>query len=178
MKSIPHTTLAIPTPDGTFVAHYSAHGLAALDFPSSRPRVRATPEPIPASVRKWHAQTTRAVQAILSGRTPGELPPLDLSEGTDFQRRTWEELTWTPLGETRSYGEIGRALRKPKASRAVGAACGANPVPLLIPCHRVLAANGKLGGFSGGLEWKRKLLEREGRGLKFENRNPKAEGKK
>ena len=61
-----------------------------------------------------------------------------------------------------SYGEIARAIGKPKAVRAVGGACGANPVPIFVPCHRVLAANNKLGGFSGGLSWKRTLLAREG----------------
>jgi O-6-methylguanine DNA methyltransferase len=66
------------------------------------------------------------------------------------------------LGKTKSYGEIASAIGKPKAVRAVGGACGANPVPVLVPCHRVLAANKKLGGFSGGLDWKRKLLKLEG----------------
>ena len=65
-------------------------------------------------------------------------------------------------GKTKSYGEIASAIGKPKAVRAVGGACGANPVPVLVPCHRVLAANKKLGGFSGGLDWKRSLLAREG----------------
>ena len=67
-----------------------------------------------------------------------------------------------PFGQTRSYGEIARAIGRPKGMRAVGGACGANPIPVLVPCHRVLAAKGKLGGFSGGLDWKRTLLEREG----------------
>jgi O-6-methylguanine DNA methyltransferase len=102
------------------------------------------------------------VKDVLAGRTPVELPPFDFAGGTDFQRRVWEELTWTPCGETRSYAEIAKAIRKPKAVRAVGAACGANPIPLLIPCHRVLAANQKIGGFSGGLKWKKKLLGVEG----------------
>jgi O-6-methylguanine DNA methyltransferase len=89
------------------------------------------------------------------------LPPLDLNAGTEFQRSVWEQLRKIALGETRSYGEIARALRNPRAFRAVGSACGANPIPVLIPCHRVLAANHKLGGFSGGLDWKKKLLWRE-----------------
>jgi len=66
-----------------------------------------------------------------------------------------------PAGHTRSYGELAADIGKPKAVRAVGGACGANPIPLLVPCHRVLAAGGKIGGFSGGLDWKRKLLARE-----------------
>ena len=66
------------------------------------------------------------------------------------------------IGKTKSYGEIAAAIGNPKAVRAVGGACGANPVPVLVPCHRVLAANKKLGGFSGGLDWKRSLLKREG----------------
>ena len=66
------------------------------------------------------------------------------------------------VGQTQSYGEIARTIGKPKAVRAVGGACGANPIPVLIPCHRVLAANRKIGGFSSGLDWKRTLLKREG----------------
>jgi len=64
-------------------------------------------------------------------------------------------------GKTKSYGEVATAIGNPKAVRAVGGACGANPIPVLVPCHRILAANKKIGGFSGGLDWKRKLLARE-----------------
>ena len=117
---------------------------------------------IPAAISKWHALTVKALKAALVGRAPVELPPLDVSGGTEFQQRVWEELLWIPCGETRSYGELAKDIRKTKAVRAVGGACGANPIPMLIPCHRVLAANGKIGGFSGGIEWKRKLLEIEG----------------
>jgi len=65
-------------------------------------------------------------------------------------------------GQTKSYAQVARTIGRPGAVRAVGQACGANPIPVVIPCHRVLAAGGKLGGFSGGLDWKRKLLLREG----------------
>jgi methylated-DNA-[protein]-cysteine S-methyltransferase len=65
-------------------------------------------------------------------------------------------------GRTKSYSEVASVIGKPGAARAVGGACGANPIPVLVPCHRVLAANRRLGGFSGGLDWKRKLLAREG----------------
>jgi len=81
--------------------------------------------------------------------------------GTVFQKKVWNALRKISPGKTKSYGEIAQAIGKPKAVRAVGGACGANPIPVLVPCHRVLAANHKLGGFSGGLDWKRKLLARE-----------------
>ena len=102
-----------------------------------------------------------ALKSILAGREPKKFPPLDLA-GTEFQKKVWRALRKIGPGRTKSYGEIARAIGKPKAVRAVGGACGANPVPVLVPCHRVLAANGKIGGFSGGLDWKRDLLAREG----------------
>ena len=89
------------------------------------------------------------------------IPPLDVV-GTEFQKSVWNTLRKIPAGQTQSYGEIALAIGHHKAVRAVGGACGANPVPVLVPCHRVLAANKKLGGFSGGLDWKRRLLAREG----------------
>jgi O-6-methylguanine DNA methyltransferase len=162
MNAAPIALLPIVTNVGTFTAHYSTQGLCALDFPPAVKRKPTRAVPLTKTIRDWHQLTTEAVKALLVGRTPRELPPLDLSSGTDFQRRVWEEMTWTPCGETRSYAEIAQAIGRPKAVRAVGGACGANPIPLLIPCHRVLAAGGKLGGFSGGLEWKRKLLAIEG----------------
>lgn len=83
--------------------------------------------------------------------------------GTDFQRRVWAALQDIPYGETRSYGEIARALGHPTASRAVGLANGANPISIIIPCHRVIGANGKLVGYGGGLQKKRALLDLEAR---------------
>ena len=87
--------------------------------------------------------------------------PLDV-KGTAFQQRVWEELRRIPHGQTRSYGELAAALGNPKASRAVGGANGANNVAVLIPCHRVIAADGTLGGYAYGLEIKAELLRREG----------------
>ena len=102
------------------------------------------------------------MKRTLAGHPAGALPPLDLSGGTDFQTKVWNAMKKIRVGRTQSYGEIARAIGRPKAVRAVGGACGANPIPVLIPCHRVLAANHRLGGFSGGLDWKRKRLAREG----------------
>jgi O-6-methylguanine DNA methyltransferase len=83
-------------------------------------------------------------------------------EATAFQREVWDALRGIPYGQTRTYGEIARALGKPRAARAVGGACGANPWPIIVPCHRVVAADGSLGGYSAGVEWKRLLLRIEG----------------
>jgi O-6-methylguanine DNA methyltransferase len=87
---------------------------------------------------------------------------LDLASGTPFQQAVWSALRRIAPGATRSYADIARVVGSPGAARAVGQACGANPIPLLVPCHRVVASGGKLGGFSAGLAWKQKLLAREG----------------
>jgi len=161
----PLVQLPVSTRDGQFIAHYSEKGLAELDFPSREALVapkRSEGGRIPAKIRRWHRATTTALKTILAGRSPGKFPPFDLSHGTMFQQQVWNTLRKIARGRTKSYGEIARAVGKPKAVRAVGGACGANPIPVLVPCHRVVAANGKLGGFSGGLNRKRSLLMREG----------------
>jgi O-6-methylguanine DNA methyltransferase len=117
---------------------------------------------LPAQTKEWQALTVDSLERALAGKPPGKLPPLDLSSGTDFQQRVWEAMRQIVLGQTLSYTQIAEASGNKNAVRAVGNACGANPVPVFVPCHRVLAANHGLGGFSGGLEWKRMLLQREG----------------
>ena len=163
MKSKPVilATCPIPTPLGPFAAHYSASGLARLDFPG-RKKMAGAPA-ASATIRRWHKLTCRAVARVLQGRAAGELPPLDLAGGTPFQRKVWAALRQIPAGQTESYGHLAVALGAPKAARAVGGACGANPIPLFIPCHRVVPSGGGLGGFSAGLPWKRRLLALEGR---------------
>jgi AraC family transcriptional regulator of adaptative response/methylated-DNA-[protein]-cysteine methyltransferase len=99
----------------------------------------------------------------LRGRRPALDLPLDL-EGTAFQRRVWEELCRIPYGTTRTYQEVARAVGRPAAVRAVGGACGANPVAVLVPCHRVVRTDGGLGGYAGGLDYKVKLLALERNG--------------
>lgn len=96
---------------------------------------------------------------------------LDLDGATAFQRAVWQAARAIPYGETRSYGWVAGRLGKPEAARAVGQALGRNPLPLLVPCHRVTAANG-LGGFGGGTALKRFLLEIEARGLRAAGRRP------
>ncbi len=85
------------------------------------------------------------------------------ASGTGFQQRVWRELAKIPYGETRSYGELARALGSPTASRAVGAANGKNPISILVPCHRVIAGSGALTGYAGGVAAKKWLLEHEAR---------------
>ena len=82
--------------------------------------------------------------------------------GTEFQHKVWRTMMIVPAGYVTTYGEIAKKIGKKGASRAVGSACGANPVPYLVPCHRVIAANSGLGGFSGGIEIKKILLKKEG----------------
>lgn len=155
----------IKTPDGDFAAWFSETGLCRLDFPSdthAETDVRTCASISAPEFNAWLQLTRTALLDALSGRNPRQLPPLDLSAGTEFQRRVWLALLEIPAGQTRSYQEIADALHSPGAARAVGGGCGANPIPVLVPCHRVVAADRRLGGFSGGLEWKIRLLKREG----------------
>ena len=101
------------------------------------------------------------LRAYFAGALREFLLPLDI-EGTEFQKRVWGQVAAIPYGETRSYLQISTALGSPGAVRAVGAANGANPVPIVVPCHRVIGAHGKLVGYGGGLAMKKRLLELEG----------------
>ena len=87
---------------------------------------------------------------------------IDFLEGTKFERRVWEVLKQIPRGEVRSYHWVAEEVGSPKASRAVGSACGSNPIPFIIPCHRVISSSGGLGGYGYGLDVKRELLKLEG----------------
>jgi methylated-DNA-[protein]-cysteine S-methyltransferase len=114
------------------------------------------------AVKTWHAITVQALKSALQGHQPDNLPELDFSSGTEFQKQVWRALCEIRAGQTLSYGGVAERIGNPKAVRAVGGACGANPIPVLVPCHRVIAANDSLGGFSADMKWKRILLSREG----------------
>jgi methylated-DNA-[protein]-cysteine S-methyltransferase len=105
-------------------------------------------------------EAARQIDEYLTGKRISFDLPLKI-DGTDFQKSVWSELCKIPYGETASYSDIAKRIGRPGAFRAVGSACGANPIPLIIPCHRVVASIG-LGGFAGGLALKRKLMEIEG----------------
>jgi O-6-methylguanine DNA methyltransferase len=166
MMKTPMVELSISTTLGTFLAHYSEKGLAELNFPQTQATRQAKkPEDgVTAKIQTWHRMTETALKKFADGKGLSglsKLPPLDLM-GTEFQKSVWREMLKIPFGKTKSYGDIAKAVGKPKAVRAVGSACGANSIPVMVPCHRVLAANNQIGGFGSGLGWKCKLLELEG----------------
>jgi AraC family transcriptional regulator, regulatory protein of adaptative response / methylated-DNA-[protein]-cysteine methyltransferase len=103
------------------------------------------------------------VLARIAGRNLDRAPTLDL-QGTDFQREVWNQLLSIPPGSTRSYLDVAQAIKRPKATRAVAQACGANPVAVVVPCHRVVMSDGSLGGYSGLPGVKKALLAAEGVG--------------
>ncbi len=133
---------------------FSENGRAAPANPDWKQDAAALDEPI------------RQLRAYFAG----ELETFDLAlapEGTPFQQTVWNELGKIPYGHTISYGDLARRIGNPNASRAVGLANGSNPIPIVIPCHRVIGSNGKLTGYGGGLPIKEKLLALERRQLKL-----------
>jgi O-6-methylguanine DNA methyltransferase len=153
-------SVPVETNAGVFLAGFSDDGLVELDFPRGVRSSSVTCN-LPPHIREWKAMAASALDAIFSGREPRESPPFDWGERSRFHQKVWRALLDIPFGHTRTYSEVAELVGVQGGARAVGNACGANPIPVLVPCHRVLAAGGKLGGFSSGLEWKRKLLAAE-----------------
>ena len=161
----------MPSPVGDLVLTASETGLTGVYFPTSRkqslPLGRVSPHPLsPSPVgRGGTNDLLDRVEAQLKEYFAGSRTTFDLPlepRGTDFQLSVWMLLRKIPYGVTTSYGELARRLGDPKATRAVGAANGANPIPIIVPCHRVVGSKGELTGFGGGIERKRWLLEHEG----------------
>ena len=114
-------------------------------------------------VATHHVEVARnEIRSYLAGRRQILDLPLDLEGQPVFRRKVWDVLRTIPYGRVRSYGWVARKIGTPRAARAVGGACGNNPTPLIVPCHRVVAGDGSLGGFSGGLPAKKRLLRLEG----------------
>ncbi len=107
----------------------------------------------------------KALRCYFQQHCPLPSLPLDLSQGTAFQQKVWGALCTIPFGETRTYGDIASMIGQPRAARAVGQACGLNPLAIVVPCHRVTARNDKLGGYSGGVHIKQALLAHEEQAL-------------
>jgi methylated-DNA-[protein]-cysteine S-methyltransferase len=126
---------------------------------------RKAPQPADGGVEDLAVAPLAAAASQLGEYFAGARREFDLPlrfEGTTFQRRVWQELTEIRYGETWSYGQLARRIGNPSASRAVGLANGRNPISILVPCHRVIGADGSLTGYGGGLERKRWLLAHEG----------------
>ena len=148
--------LTVETPLGTVVLVAGERAVEELLLPGTSPD-----ETIPERRTPLLCRAEKELQEYFRGERRVFDLPLAPS-GTSFQQRVWQELCRIPYGNTASYGEIARRIGLPKGSRAVGQANHRNPIPILIPCHRVIAAQGALGGYAGGLDIKIRLLKLEG----------------
>ncbi len=113
-------------------------------------------------IEKLPLKLKKELDQYFSGKSKEFNYPLHFFSGTEFEQKVWKALQTIPYGETRSYAWLAKKIGNPQAVRAVGGANGKNQIPIVIPCHRVINSNGKLGGYSGGLSFKKKLLELEG----------------
>jgi methylated-DNA-[protein]-cysteine S-methyltransferase len=150
------------TPFGRMVAAGNDEALHQVYLPNATEELYETLEDEREGRPEAVAETERQVKEYFAGERRRFDVPLD-PKGTDFQRAVWFALAEIPYGETASYGEIAERVGKPTAFRAVGAANGRNPIPLILPCHRVIGSSGKLVGYGGGLELKGELLAHERR---------------
>ncbi len=156
--SSPQYWMVFASPIGELLLIGNERGLSRIQFPGSRTRRK------PADTWVQDKTVFKAASDQLAAWFAGELRVFDLTldaHGTDFQCAVWNALRHIPFGETVSYAELALRIGKPSASRAVGAANGANPLPIVVPCHRVIGADGSLTGFAGGVETKRWLLAHE-----------------
>ena len=154
----------VPSPIGPLLASTEDGGLTSVGFAPHEGRIGAGWEPDrgrSGGASRVLAAAREQLGAYFAGALTGFTVPL-LPRGTPFQLRVWEGLRRLRFGETVSYAELARRIGAPDAVRAVGAANGRNPLPIIVPCHRVIGADGSLTGFGGGIERKRWLLEHEG----------------
>jgi len=156
METIYYTTLE--TPIGPLLLAGTADKLRLLRFPDGGTPARPEPGWVPN--RAPFREAVRQLRAYFDGRLRRFDLPLD-PRGTPFQRKVWSALRRIPYNRTTSYGALARRIGRPTAARAVGAANGRNPLPIFIPCHRVVGAGGDLTGFGGGLDTKQYLLRLE-----------------
>jgi methylated-DNA-[protein]-cysteine S-methyltransferase len=149
-----------PSPVGNLKLIATDRGLAAILWENDNPnRIRLTPL-VENDAHPILLAAERELQEYFAGKRTSFSVPLD-PVGTIFQTKVWSALSEIPFGETRSYGDIARRIGSPAAVRAVGAANGKNPLSIIVPCHRVIGASGKLTGFAGGLDIKERLLALE-----------------
>lgn len=150
----------MPSPVGELTLVGSDRGLAAVLWKNDRPILVKTEAMKEDAHHPILLETQRQLEEYFAGTRKTFTLDLDFM-GTDFQKSVWNALLQIPFGETRTYGEIAKQLGNVKATRAVGAANGKNPIPIIAPCHRVIGATGDLTGFGGGLERKARLLDLE-----------------
>ena len=160
----PVTFTRMESPIGTLTLAADDSGLRQINFPHNGRPAPLGPdwqEDSPA-----FAEVLRQLRAYFAGELENFNLPL-APEGTAFQKKVWDQLCQIPYGETISYGALAKRIGNPNASRAVGLTNGSNPIPIVIPCHRVIGSNGKLTGYGGGLPIKEKLLALEKRQLRL-----------
>ena len=149
----------LDTPLGRLHIEATENGLCGIWFPS---RAR---NPVPSSGKnKVMTVAKQELSAYFAGDLTAFSVPLDW-QGTRFQESVWQALLAVPYGETVTYGDIARAIGRPRSSRPVGGAVGKNPVPIIVPCHRIIGSDRSLTGFTGGLDIKIRLLELEGHSI-------------
>lgn len=150
----------VESPVGELTIVGSDEGLRAVLWPDDDPRRVPLADAVIGGGHPVLDEAIRELAEYFAGHRTWFTVALD-PRGTDFQREVWRALLTIPFGETAGYGEIGRSIGRPQAARAVGAANGRNPLSIVVPCHRVVGADGSLTGFAGGLDAKRHLLEHE-----------------
>jgi methylated-DNA-[protein]-cysteine S-methyltransferase len=153
-------TRGLKTPIGELRLAASPEGLVAVLFPCDEQALPTSRGAAPA--RAHLEQACTALDEYFSGRRTAFGDVTLAARGTEFQRQVWRAVSLIPFGQTFSYASVASRIGRPKAVRAVGLANGQNPLPLIVPCHRVIGSNGSLTGFGGGLPTKKWLLEFEG----------------
>lgn len=148
----------LPSPVGELLMAANASGLVHIGFTEERHPFKRSGQWLRAPERL--TEVNRQLNEYFSGHRQ-QFDLKLIPQGTVFQRQVWSQLREIPFGETISYGELARRIDNPKAMRAVGLANGRNPIPIIVPCHRVIGADGSLTGFGGGIERKRWLLMHE-----------------
>lgn len=169
---------ALETPHGTLHVIAGPDGLLRIDLPGGP---RSDPERVGeaagydrgAEGGRLVDRARRQLEQYFAGRRRTFELPLD-PRGTPFDRKVWEAVARVPFGEVETYAAIARAIRRPTACRAVGAANGRNPLPIVVPCHRIVGSGGRLTGYGGGLPLKATLLELEGRSVRGDGASARA----
>jgi methylated-DNA-[protein]-cysteine S-methyltransferase len=146
----------VDSPIGELAVGVDETGVFGVRFGPVDDAVSVDPDP------RFH-QVVAELAAYFAGELTDFSVPLSVRRGTEFERAVWRQMTLIPYGEMRTYGYVATAVGDPSAARAVGVACNRNPIPVIVPCHRIVGAGGKLVGFGGGLPRKRHLLELEAR---------------